>query len=364
MPESNKPLCFFLGANTPFGFVSHFDEMLNPEAMDKLYIMKGGPGTGKSTILKKISKSALKKEKNMELIHCSSDPDSLDGIVFNDIRTCVLDGTSPHVIDPKYPGAFDAIFNIFDCIDEKALGKNRKKIIELFEAIRVLHERSARFLSAAGSLLTDTYRISAETMDPSKIERLASRIAKREMPHKNRKSSEKIRFLSAITPDGPVFFQNTVSTVCDKLYVITDEYGAASRALLSSIRNYALHSGYDIITCYCPMSPNEKIEHVFIPQLKLGFCTSNKHHRIEFKEAKKMHARRFYDMEKLKAKKRRIAFNKKAASELIAETVKIMKQAKELHDELEKEYIAAMDFAKLDQKAAELAENILKKYEE
>ena len=37
----------FLGANTPIGFVSLFDELYDPYQEQHLYIIKGGPGCGK-----------------------------------------------------------------------------------------------------------------------------------------------------------------------------------------------------------------------------------------------------------------------------------------------------------------------------
>ena len=46
---------FFLGANTPYGFVSFFDELYNPYGDDRALIIKGGPGTGKSGIIKAIA---------------------------------------------------------------------------------------------------------------------------------------------------------------------------------------------------------------------------------------------------------------------------------------------------------------------
>ena len=42
-----------LGANTAHGFVSYYDQILVPKAK-YLGIIKGGPGTGKSTFMRKI----------------------------------------------------------------------------------------------------------------------------------------------------------------------------------------------------------------------------------------------------------------------------------------------------------------------
>ena len=40
---------YFAAANTESGFFSLFDEVFSPEHLRRIYILKGGPGTGKST---------------------------------------------------------------------------------------------------------------------------------------------------------------------------------------------------------------------------------------------------------------------------------------------------------------------------
>lgn len=91
-----KPLHFFLGANTPQGFVSRFDQLADPLDGWREFVIKGGPGTGKSTLMKRIANQAEKHCEHIELIHCSSDADSLDGVILHDVKTSIADGTSPH----------------------------------------------------------------------------------------------------------------------------------------------------------------------------------------------------------------------------------------------------------------------------
>lgn len=51
---SAKIINYYACANSARGFVSFFDG--NIKGLDKLYILKGGPGTGKSTLMKKIGR--------------------------------------------------------------------------------------------------------------------------------------------------------------------------------------------------------------------------------------------------------------------------------------------------------------------
>ena len=44
---------YFPGANTPEGFYSYYSDILKPDETEHKIILKGGPGTGKSSLMKK-----------------------------------------------------------------------------------------------------------------------------------------------------------------------------------------------------------------------------------------------------------------------------------------------------------------------
>ena len=70
---------FFAGSNTPYGFYSLF-HYIPGQGDRRLIIIKGGPGTGKSTLMKGIGRRALEQGFDIEQFYCSSDPNSLDGL--------------------------------------------------------------------------------------------------------------------------------------------------------------------------------------------------------------------------------------------------------------------------------------------
>lgn len=89
-------LRFFLGANSSQGFVSRFDQLGNPNEGWRCTIIKGGPGTGKSSIMKSLVTAMADQCNYIEEIYCSSDVDSLDGVIFPEKKLSIADGTSPH----------------------------------------------------------------------------------------------------------------------------------------------------------------------------------------------------------------------------------------------------------------------------
>ncbi len=94
-------VCYFLGANSPNGFYSLYDQLIDPGLAEDIFILKGGPGCGKSSLMRTVGKAMEDKGLYVEYIQCSGDPDSLDGIVIPALKTAIVDGTAPHVVVQK-----------------------------------------------------------------------------------------------------------------------------------------------------------------------------------------------------------------------------------------------------------------------
>ena len=95
---------FFASANTGSGFVSYLDNLNANSKNAFTYIIKGGPGTGKSTMMKKIAQYFYEKGYSIEQFFCSTDPTSLDAIRIVQKNVVVLDGTMPHAVEPEIVG--------------------------------------------------------------------------------------------------------------------------------------------------------------------------------------------------------------------------------------------------------------------
>ena len=79
--QTEPKVCFYLGANSPGGFYSLYDELLRPEEARSIYILKGGPGCGKSSLMRRVGAAMEEHGLDVEYIVCSGDPDSLDAVV-------------------------------------------------------------------------------------------------------------------------------------------------------------------------------------------------------------------------------------------------------------------------------------------
>jgi hypothetical protein len=350
---------YFLGANTHSGFYSLFDGLYSPTDGWRLFIIKGGPGTGKSSVMKKIAEEAENRGYSVERIYCSSDPSSLDGVIIPEIRTSVADGTAPHVLEPKYPGAVETTVNLSDCWNASLLRENAENIIEKSFECKSYHERCVRFLKAYASFKKDNERLIMPSVDTEKAVTFAKRTALREFGSEAKEQGAlSRRFLSAVTPEGITCFEETVCGLCERVVVIKDEDGAVSNLILHGLAESAVKSGLDVTVCPCVTDPARKIDHLIIREKSLAFFTENDAHLYSSKPYKTVSAGRFIDSESIKRHRSRLSFNRRAAAELLDEAVYSLASAKEVHDELEQYYISAMDFELVTEKAEKLLSDI------
>ncbi len=345
---------FFYGANTSKGFISYFKEMYDENFT--MYIIKGGPGTGKSTLMKSIMQKAEQKGYDVTAVKCSSDPNSLDGVIIPELKVCIADGTSPHTLEPQFPGVVEKIINLSDCWDENILKENRKKIIDLTKKCSDCHRKSMQFLSAAATLKKDSIRLVNESVDMKKLRRFSVRFANKNFQKPNGKlGSEYKRFLTALTPQGIIYLSDTVEKMCDDITVLKDDEGGISSVILHEIRSYAMGCGYDVISCRCPMMP-DLIQHIIIPDLKIAVVTGNGFHNKKYPKQNTVNVGRF--MKETTDNTNRFAYNIKAQSELVNTAMQQMKKAKAFHDELEDFYKNAVDFSMVTEKQNEIEKEI------
>ncbi len=328
---------FFLGAVGPQGFHGFFDR-LQPKEQLTLYLLKTGPGCGKSTLMRRL---AQKETGPAELIHCSSDPKSLDGVI---LRGCaVLDATPPHTLEPRCPMLTEYVVSLYDSLDPKILKEHRDTIEAMTAAGKQLHARAAVCLKAAADLLADNRRTAEAFMDRPKIEHYANRLVQHWLSSKAGKGLARMRFLSAVTPDGLVCFKNTVPTLADTILVFHDDYGACSQYLMELVKQAALEKGHHFYCCPCPLG-NGQTEHLIFPELRLALLTSNRWHSFDFEGQKNIHCTRFENTELLRRHKKKLRFNEKSAGELMEQASHLQQEARKCHDRLEDSYHAAVNF--------------------
>ncbi|MCR4398151.1 MAG: PRK06851 family protein [Firmicutes bacterium] len=337
----------FPGNNTPRGFYSFYDHIITPDAT-RILVIKGGPGAGKSTFMQKIAEAMVDRGFDAELHHCSSDNESLDGVVFPEIGVALIDGTAPHIVDPKHPGAVDEIIHLGDYWDEAGLRKSREDIIACTREVARCFERAYRFLRAAKAVYDDWEAANLEGLDFGKANKLADDLiwevfgAQRVSQKVGR---DRHLFASAITPDGLKNYLDTIVQGCRRKYVIVGDPGTGKSVLLGKVARAGIERGYDVELYHCPLNP-EKIEHVVIGGLSVALVKSIEPHTYEPSPADRIINMNDFLSEDVTRKYADLtAEDSRLFDHLFGRAITFIQMAKAVHDKMETYYTPCMDFA-------------------
>lgn len=332
---------YFLGANSSRGFASLYDGFASGEE-DFLHVIKGGPGTGKSGFMRAIGRAAEDRGYDVEYVLCSGDPESLDGIYIPARHEAWVDGTAPHVIDPKLFAAVGDYVNIGQFCTLPMTAAEAEHIRELNKTYKARYARAYALLNAAESVhraYSQNY-IGDEKLNKAK-KRCDGILSRLKAGRAKSKTPEKLRFYSAISCSGCLFLEDEIRKLCPVIYELDDKWGAAEE-VLQHIKREAQRRGAEIIYAPSPLAP-ERAEAVLLPEAGAAFIAGDR--RLE--GAKHIRLDAMADPDTVKTIRGDIREKEKTEARLIKAAVDVLRGAKELHDELESIYKPHMDFAAL-----------------
>ena len=356
------------GGNTPYGFYSYYNHILPQRKAEKIFCIKGGPGAGKSTLMKSIGKYFEDMGEDIDYMWCSSDPQSLDGLVIKKKGVALIDGTSPHITDPKNPGAVDKILNMGEFWDEGMLSESRDEIIACNESIGTRFRMAYVYLNTAGIQYEMMAELSEDLLGKSGVaditrqldmkingiltlKRAESKIMKETALGGTCVTGEEKRyFASAITPMGLRSNLTSILGNIDRIIKINMPIGFNCGKILEAAAGRFINAGFDVEKYYCPMNPSGKLEHIVVPDGKFAIVSSNPYHSLELPEDNKKNTvinivpdrnvdRLIYDV---------FTDLQEDSGRNIEKAVGCLELAKSYHDKLEKYYIEAMDFSDME----------------
>lgn len=349
---------YFLGAMTQNGFSTEFGKIIKNKDFFT-YILKGGAGTGKSSLMKKIA-ADFECDEDVVRFYCSSDPNSLDAVVLKQSKAAIVDGTSPHVFDPDYPGACQKIVNLGEHWDEEKLKSQKDKITEVTDKNHSLHARSKRYAAALSNVCFDTYFCGNNCLLNKKLDGFISRFTRKILGKKGSGTgSSSMRQLTALTEFGCITQTETLEDYLDVYYLYDDLY-SCTNIVIKSISDEAQKRGYDVILCPSVVFNNSIFEHLLIPELGIALVSNSPMTKLSEGSGRKLNLMRFYDKDKLAKIKPRLKLNAVTAHDLADEVYDTIRNAKVVHDDIEKIYIDAMDFAEIDKVYESISADIRK----
>ena len=333
---------YFAGGNTPAGFYSYYEEVLPVEESRYAVYLKGGAGTGKSTLMKKWGTALAESGHTVEFLHCSGDPSSLDGIVVRELGLLVVDGTAPHVQDPKLAGVSGCIFDPAQFMDVSALLPHREELIALSRRKKECYARCYRDLSVAGLLYGGALEERGKALSQNALYQVVERVASDlfyDCPVAPVRGRIRHAFVSAITPRGVVDYSDTLFAGL-KRWQLVNENGLGVHDLLTRIAEGALARGMGVEAYCSPLFP-KRMEHLVLTDLGIVLTSGAGEETIDLTAC--------LDASVFAEAKRRTEEDFRLFDLFLSRAVGQLRAAGEAHAQMEDLTVPAMDFLGMDE---------------
>lgn len=328
---------YFASANSAEGFVSYFGEVFG--ACRRLYVIKGGPGTGKSRFMSEVAKRAHEVER----YYCSSDASSLDGILI-DGWVGLVDGTAPHVWEPYCVGAFEQIVNLGEFWNERLLTASRAEIEMLSEQKRNCYSQAYAYLAAIGQAERGIDGRLREALMKDKLRRAASRFL-RDVKGDCR-AKRQIGLCSAIGMMGQAHFDTYEKQKIS--LAISDGVGLAW-FLLEELDTLCRVRGISGRVAPSALFP-QRLEAIELTGQGLSFFAGEGEDVVYMKK--------FFDVKKMRALRPVLRGTRETQNRLKDYALEALARASEAHFALEKIYSETMDFRAKEQFTEEFCKKL------
>ena len=324
---------YFPGANTGCGFVSHFAGIVPPwENRHYTYILKGGPGVGKNTLMKKVSCLARANGLSVEEFRCPSDPGSLDAVRIPERGLVLLDGTAPHTLDPYIPGIEGEILNLGSFLHREVFARRYGELKLLFEENKMHYDEAYACLGAAANLRRTAISEAEKSADLPLIRAFISENFKFSAP-----GGTRTLFLRSATPDGVFDLSDTLEP--ENLVLLSGVLGAV---FLSEAAKLAAGTKHTVFSHF--ITP-ERPQYLYLPDSDTLLCAEDEP-RGTLDDFLLLPLPDFVD------------FALAESDRLVRRAVDALRLCKRTHDAIESIYRPYVDFERIDRETNRLLEKI------
>lgn len=328
---------FFAAANSEKGFISYFPEVFGGADIERLYILGGGPGSGKSTMMKRVAEISDQNGFTTQRIHCSSSPFSLDGVIVTEKKIAVIDGTAPHTYVPYAAGVREIAVDPGAAWDKNALFARREKIFGLTDAKKKEYRKAYIYIRAAGLLSKEMREMAYPYILEEKLDKYVNMLGQKVLSKAAKCDySECVRIQRAVSGMGNVYF-DSFSCMAEKTYKVAD-FKEIAHVLFEKLLKLAKAKGCNVTVSYTPENP-ELVDGIIFNDSKIAFtvhCTAYD---------KIINCERFADRTAMADFRQKYLFASKSRDSLMLEGMDALKNACGIHDLIEKEYAPCTDFS-------------------
>lgn len=268
---------YFAEGLTSRGYISLLPLMM--PNWERTYVLLGGPGTGKSTLIKVIGLELLDRGYGLDFFRSARDPDSIAGFTLAGEGYTMLDAAEISPLQWRAPGVVEHFFDFGAFCDGRKLLNQRQEILILEERLRALQTEIEELLA---DLLVKhvTPKIERQKQEPFSLYNPTQWDFSKNEPNVwalVQKALQQLQqsvvtpcFLHSVTPDGWLNLAPHFLAELDQIHLAGEETLEAlnwflrEAQLLGQVIEVVLH----------PLNPNEIIGIVF-PERNLAIWQGN-----------------------------------------------------------------------------------------
>ena len=328
---------YFISANTERGFYSLYEKVFTNGDFDRIFVIHGGPGTGKSTLMRAVASAVREKGADCTEILCSSDPHSLDGLIIekNGKKIGVLDGTPPHGRVISEPEVKETLWNVCKFITREKLELHREEIRKHAKEKKDSYQRAYSLLSAAGALKRYLVKKEAENLNE---EKLLAHIERGTRALKEEGEAKEL-FIRAISSTGS-YIAPALSDLSENIVLLCGKPESAEIYL--SYLSDALKKKKIAHTRFSSPLVPEILDAIFIKESSTLYLNASLWENINAK--KRIHMSRFFEKSPTR-EERKI---RRLCEKTVSEAYEALKKAGSSHRALEEIYASAMNFKRME----------------
>ncbi len=137
---------YFAEGMTTRGYISLLPNMM--PSWQRVYVLLGGPGTGKSTLIKVIGLELLDRGYDVDFLRSVRDPDSMAGFIMPNKGLAMLDAMEVSPLRWRAPGVVEKFIDFSNFCDELKLERQHSQIFTIENRLQELQTTLEEELAA------------------------------------------------------------------------------------------------------------------------------------------------------------------------------------------------------------------------
>ncbi|MFC3747117.1 PRK06851 family protein [Paenibacillus sp. GCM10012306] len=268
---------YFARGNTARG--AHFLYKSAFDGLNKIFVLTGPEGTGKSTVIQSLADSLLDKGLHVQCFHSPLRPEELDGIILTELKVGIVDGQVCKGISDI--GACEIIYVHFgEALDNSLiLPEHNITIEDLRGKLERTYSKTYETFATALRIHDEWEKIYIENMDFSKADQIAQDLIQELYAEHESDSPTAPRhlFFGAATPRGAFDFIQSLTAQLERRIFIKGRAGSGKSTLLKKLASAAETKGIEVQVFHCGFDPNS-LDMLIFPRLGTAIFDSTAPH--------------------------------------------------------------------------------------